>query len=58
VNVILVLIRSGHQPERIETDMNVIPGIHEMISIGGMLYRVEDITHNIETKQVEVRAVA
>lgn len=53
----LILIRVGLQPERVTAEMNVIPSLHEMISIGGQLYRVEDITHNIETKDIEVRAI-
>jgi len=56
--ITLVLIRSGLAPERIETEMLVIPGIHEFVSIGGQIYRVEDITHDVESKSVEVRAVA
>jgi hypothetical protein len=54
----LVLVRVGHQPERLTAEMITVPSVHEFVSVGGQLYRVEDITHNVETKGIEVRAVA
>lgn len=58
ITITFILIRSGHQPERFETSMNAIPSVHEFVQIGGQLYRVEDVTHYIETQKIEVRAVA
>lgn len=54
----LILIRTGHSIERITAELPALPSVHEMVSVGGTLFRVEDVTYNIESKEIEVRAVA
>lgn len=54
----LVLLRAGSPTEIISVEMQVVPSVHEYVMVSGQPYRVEDVTHDIESQQIEVRAVA
>jgi hypothetical protein len=54
----LVLLRSGRPMEIITVELPVVPSVHEYIMVEGQPYRVEDITYDVTTKEIEVRAVA
>lgn len=58
ITIKLVLIATGAPIERVTVELDAIPSVHEFISLGGQIYRVEDVTHIVETKDIEVRAVA
>jgi len=58
ITITLVLVTSGAPIERVTVGLDAIPSVHEFVAIGGVLYRVEDITHHVESKEIEVRAVA
>lgn len=58
ITITLILIRTGHAAETITTTMTSIPSVHEFVRLGGLLYRVEDVTHDVETQAIEVRAIA
>jgi hypothetical protein len=57
ITIHFMLITTRGDSEAFESSMNAVPHVHDMLSLGGNLYRVEDVTHIVESQEVHVRAV-
>lgn len=57
ITINFLLFSSDAAPESITASLNAVPAIHEMIQLAGRLYRVEDVTHQVESQEIHVRAV-
>lgn len=57
ITIILTLITFTGGQEQITVTLPSVPCVHEMVSVAGSLYRVEDVTYEVESMSVHVRAV-
>lgn len=57
ITIFFTLMTYGAQPQSFSSSLVVVPRVHEMIELAGNLYRVEDVTHVVESQEIHVRAV-
>jgi hypothetical protein len=55
INFVLITVGTSIT-DRITESMHEVPRVHEMVQIGSDMWRVEDVTHDINTQEIFVRA--
>jgi hypothetical protein len=57
ITINFMLIESRGGSTTLKESMNAVPRVHEILQFGSDMYRVEDVTHDINTQEIHVRAV-